>query len=86
MENLLIYKKELKTFCRKVDGSRDIEGNVFFKMAATLIPIRSRQSRFKLRRHPSTTPAIILCSFFFHPISPIYWAVTLARRMPSASS
>ena len=80
-------QKGLNTFCRKVNGSRDIEQNAFFKMAATLIPIRSRQSRFRRRRHLPTSPEIIPCSlFFFHPISPIYWAVTLARRMPSASS
>ena len=24
-ENLIMYKKSLNTFCRKVDGSRDIE-------------------------------------------------------------
>ena len=47
-----MYKKDLNAFCRKVDGSQDIERNAFFKMAATLIPIRSRQSRFRLRRHP----------------------------------
>ena len=48
IENLIIYKKGFNTFCRKVDGSRDIERNAFFKMAATLIPIRPRQSRFRL--------------------------------------
>ena len=65
MENLIMYKKSLNTFCRKVDGSRDIERNAFFNMAATLIPIRPRQSRFRLKRHPPTSPEIIPCSFFF---------------------
>ena len=60
-----MYKKCLNTFCRKVDGSRDIERNAFLKMAATLIPIRPRQSRFRLRRHPPTSPEIIPCSLFF---------------------
>ena len=72
MNNLIMYKKGFNTFCRKVDGSRDIERNAFFTMAAALIPIRPRQSRFRLRRHPLTSPEIIPCSFFFHPISPIY--------------
>ena len=62
-----MYKKSPNTFCRKVDGSRDIERNAFFKMVATLIPIRPRQSRFLLRRHPPTSPKIIPCSLFFSP-------------------
>ena len=62
---LIMYKKGLYTFCRKVDGSRDIERNAFFKMAVTLIPIRPRQCRFWLRRHPPTSPEIIPCSLFF---------------------
>ena len=52
MENLIMYKKGFNTFCRKVNGSRDIERHAFFKMAATLIPIRPRQYRLRLRRHP----------------------------------
>ena len=59
MGNLIMYKKSLNAFRRKVDGSRDIERNAFFKMAATLIPIRPRQSRFRLSRHPPTIPEII---------------------------
>ena len=67
MENLIMYKKGLNTFCRKVEGSRDIERNVFFKMAATLIPIRPCQSRFRRSRHPPTSPEIEPCSLFFLP-------------------
>ena len=62
-----MYKKGLNVFCRKVNGSRDIELNAFSKMAATLIPIRPRQSRFRLERHPPTSPEIIPCSLFFTP-------------------
>ena len=66
-----MYKKGLNTLYRKVDDSRDIEGSTFFKRAATLIPIRPRQSRFRPKRHPPSSPEIIPCSlFFFHPISP----------------
>ena len=63
-----MYKKGLNTFCREVDGSRDIERNVFFKMAVTLIPIRPRQSRFRLKRHPPTSSEIIPCFLFFSPL------------------
>ena len=79
-------KKGLYTFCRKVDGSRDIERNAFFKMTATLIPIRPSQSRFRLERHPPPALKLYHVPYFFHPISPIYWAVTFARCMPSVSS
>ena len=65
MDNLIMYKKGLHTFCRKVDGSRDIERNAFFKMVATLIRIRLRQYRFRLRRQFPTSPEIIPCSLFF---------------------
>ena len=64
MENLIMCKKGFNTFCRKVDGSRDIERNAFFKMAATLIPIRPRQSRFRLRRHPLPALKLYHVSFF----------------------
>ena len=66
-ENLIMYKKGFNTFCRKVDGSRDIERNAFSNMAATLISIRPCQSRLRLRRHPPTSPEIITCSLFFSP-------------------
>ena len=67
MENLIVYKKGLDTFCRKVDGLRDIEHNAFFKMAATLIPIRPRQSRFRLRRHPLPALKLYHVPDFFSP-------------------
>ena len=63
MENLIMYKKGLNTFCREVDDSRDIEWNAVFKMAAILTPIRPHQSRLKLKRHPPSSPEIIRCSF-----------------------
>ena len=48
------------------------------KVAATLIPIRTSQSRFRLRIHPPTSPKVIPCSLCFSPNttfkSPIYWA------------
>ena len=68
METLIMYKKGPDTFCREVDRSRDIERSAFFKMAATLISIRPRQSRFRLWRHPPTSSEIIPYSFFFHAI------------------
>ena len=63
-----MYKKGLNTFCRKVDGSRDIERNAFFNMAATLILITPRQSRFRLRRHPPPALKLYHVPLFFHPI------------------
>ena len=82
-ENLIMYKKSLNTFCRKVDGSRDIEWNTFFKMAATLIPIRPRQFRFRFKRHPPTSPKIIPCSLFFFTLYHLFtglWRSRAARR------
>ena len=64
MKNLIMYKKGLNNFCHKGDRSWDIERNAFFKMVETLIPIRPRQSRFKLKSHPPISPVIIPCSFF----------------------
>ena len=82
-----MYKKGLNTFCRKVDRSQDIERNAFFKMAATLIPIRPRQSIVDLDSRDISLPALKLYHvLFFHPISHIYWAVKFARRMPRVSS
>ena len=59
-----MYKKGLNTFCRKVDLSRDIERNALFKMAATLIPIRPRQSRFRLDWHPLPALKLYHVPFF----------------------